>query len=344
MSPVFQVALVGCGAIHENHVHAILSCPQAQLAALCDSDERVAAQMRNRYNVPVYTSYSQMLKTQPLDAVHLCTPHWLHAPMATQALEAGLHVLSEKPAALDMDQVRKMAIAQKAAQKQVGICLQNRYNSSTLYMKKLIASGNLGPVLGGRGHVYWHRDADYYQSAAWRGRWETEGGGVLINQAIHTLDLLQWMVDSPVLRLQGSTSTKALSTVIEVEDTADLLLEFENGARTSFFATNCHVDNAPVEVEILCRKGSVHLIGERVEVTGAGLDEVRDFSAQTGLGKDYWGKGHEALIHDFYHCLARNQPFPVDLQAGSVCLALVQGAYQSQASGQAVSVPYLQGE
>lgn len=341
MKPMLQIAIVGCGAIFENHVAALESCPHVELAALCDSDPSIAAAMKNKFSVPFFTSFSEMLSMKTLDAVHLCVPHWLHAPMAIEALQAGLHVLSEKPAALNMSQVAEMQSAQQKANKQVGICLQNRYNSSSQYIKEIVTQGGLGPVIGGRGHVFWHRDAAYYQNGPWRGKWATEGGGVLINQAIHTLDLLTWFINQPVMSLRGSASTKYLWQTIEVEDTADILLEFENGTRGIFYATNGHVDNAPVEVEILCQKGRIHLIGDTVKVTGEGIDCIQDFSAGDILGKDYWGKGHKALIADFYDCLSENRQFPIDLQEGSKCLALVKGVYKSQQTGDAVPIQYL---
>ena len=255
----------------------------------------------------------EMLKNPDIDVIHICTPHYLHAEMAIDALNAGKHVLCEKPMALSEADALQMMRARDRSGKQLGICFQNRYNQASVYMKKLLEEGGLGPVAGARGQVTWDRKpTEYYTQSPWRGRWATEGGGVLINQAIHTFDLMQWLAQPAEKEtVEASISTKRLKEAIEVEDTVDVLMTGQKGERLLFYATNCYVKNAPVELEIICENGSVKMTGNVVVTEKDGTIVSKDYSSGTVLGKDYWGSGHGFLIDDFYRCIEENRRFPV---------------------------------
>lgn len=334
----WKAAVIGCGLISKNHLKALKNVEHVTCTAVCDIVREKAEAAAQTYGVKeVYTDYKEMLKQADIDVVHICTPHYLHAQMAVDALEAGKHVLCEKPMALTVEDARRMEEAEKRSGRILGICFQNRYNEASVYMKKLMESGELGPVTGARGQVTWDRKPEYYSGSPWRGRWSTEGGGVLINQAIHTFDLLQWLT-CPVVSVDAGISTRRLTDVIEVEDTADVLMTGSEGQRLLFYATNCYVKNAPVELEIICEHGSVKMTGNVVVTEKDGEITTQDYSSGTVFGKDYWGSGHGFLIDDFYRCIRENQPFPVGSKEAMVSVKLLEAVYRSAREGKKVSL------
>lgn len=330
MRDSFGAGLIGCGAISVNHLKALRHVEGASLAAACDIDPEHLARVTEEYGVPGYADYRQMLADERVQVVHICTPHYLHAAMAIDALRAGKHVLCEKPMAIRLEDAEAMAEAARESGRQLGICFQNRYNASSRYIRSLLDGGELGTVLGGCAIVTWDRGADYYARGAWRGRWETEGGAVLINQAIHTLDLVRDFAGE-IADVKCSMSAKRLEGVIEAEDTCDMLLTTKTGARILFYASNCGVGNTPVQISLKCEKGDILMLGNRVTLTRKGSEpEIRDFTSGVVWGKDYWGSGHGLLIEDFYRCLREGEEFPIGPQEALKTARLLEAAYHSQ--------------
>lgn len=333
-----RAAIIGCGLISKNHLKALNNVEHAVCAAVCDIVREKAEAAAKQYEVPgIYTDYRKMLNDPDIDVVHICTPHHLHAQMAVDALLAGKHVLCEKPMALSKEDAKRIMEARDKSGRNLGICFQNRYNEASVYMKKLLESGELGEITGARGQVTWNRKPEYYTQSSWRGKWATEGGGVLINQAIHTFDLLQWLT-CPVKTVEASISTKRLKEAIEVEDTVDVLMTGENGQRMLFYASNCYVKNAPVELEIICENGSIKMVGNEVVTEKNGQITKKDYSSGTVLGKDYWGSGHGFLIDDFYQCIQTGKAFPVSGEEAVVSVRLLEAVYRSAKEGTVVSV------
>jgi UDP-N-acetyl-2-amino-2-deoxyglucuronate dehydrogenase len=319
-----RAAVIGCGTVSIVHVQAIAAVPAAQLVGVCDTDPGRA----QRYGVPAFTDHREMLAAVRPDVVHICTPHDQHVPAALDSLEAGAHVLLEKPVAhtvADADRLISAAAAYPA--RKVGVCLQNRYNATSQAAHRLLASGELGAVLGSSASVLWHRDAAYYADRPWRGRLSRSGGGVLINQAIHTLDLLQWLLGE-VAEVRGHTGRYALSGGVDVEDTAQVLLRHAGGARTVFAATLAHVVDAPVTIEIITERATL-LIREDLTLSHADgrVERVAEARLATG-GRAHWGASHQLLIADFYRTLAEPHPFWIGAREGSRSLRLVDRIYR----------------
>lgn len=328
-----RTAIIGCGLISKNHLKALKNVSAASCVAVCDIDLEKAKQTAEEYAVlQVYQDYKEMLQNPDIDVVHICTPHHLHAQMAIDALNAGKHVLCEKPMALTVADAQKMIEARDKSGKYLAICFQNRYNEASVYMKEVMDSGELGEIIGARGQVTWDRKPEYYTTSPWRGRWATEGGGVLINQAIHTFDLVQWLT-CPMKTVEATISTKRLKEAIEVEDSVDILMTGEKGERILFYASNCYVKNAPVELEIIATNGSLKLIGNKVITEKNGEVTMKDYSSGTVLGKDYWGSGHGFLIDDFYRCIQAKEPFPVSAEEAIVSVRLLEAVYKSGREG-----------
>ena len=317
--------IIGCGAISPIHADAVRLLENAELLYVADIDPNRAKAAAEKYQCRYVADYSILLANPDIEVVHLCLPHYLHAPVAIEFLKAGKHVLTEKPMGMNVQQCEEMIRVSEKTGKTLGVCFQNRYHDTSTHVKELIDSGSMGQVLGARAFVTWERNKDYYTSSPWRGTWEKEGGSLLMNQAIHTLDLLQWFMGE-VADVRGIARTHFLTDVIETEDTAEALILFESGARALFYATNAYVSNAPVYIEILCEKGTMILNGDlSIQWKNGCSDTVKD--ALPGGYKSYWGTGHKNLIHDFYRCIREGAPFPVDGYEGMKAIEIIEKIY-----------------
>ena len=327
MNECMGVGLIGCGAISVNHFKALQQVKNARLVAVCDNDPEHLQKAMDGQGVRGYSDYHELLRDPEVQVVHICTPHYLHHQMAIDALHAGKHVLCEKPMAIHLADAEKMTEAAKETGCQLGICFQNRYNEASRRIRALLDGGECGRVLGGSAVVTWDRGEDYYARGAWRGKWATEGGGVMINQAIHTLDLLRDFAGE-VVDVKCSMSAKRLEDVIEAEDTCDMLLTTSTGARLLFYASNCGVGNMPVQISLKCENASIFMLGNRVTVTWKdGKVENNDYTSGFQWGKDYWGSGHGFLIEDFYRCLREGKPFPIDGNEALKTTRMLEAAY-----------------
>lgn len=324
MDKKLRVAVVGCGTICGNHINAILSAGQT-VCALCDKDRSHAEAIAEKFglNVNIYTDYIGMLDTEHPDSVHICTPHYLHAKMCIEALGRDINVLCEKPLCINRTEIVRILEAQKASRAQLGVCLQNRYEPK---FKKLCELAGDSPV-GALGVVSWKRDADYYASGEWRGKWLTEGGGVMINQAIHTLDLLQVIAGMPKSVI-AHISNDHLKNQIEVEDTATALFETEDGRRINLFATNACGVSFAAQLHIKTKDGD-KLYADNKLVLKNGEPVETDAVNGKQIGKSVWGTGHALLIADFYRCILESKPFPIDAAEGSKVVKLVLSMYES---------------
>ena len=310
-----KVAIIGLGVI--GALHAQLAQKNADLVAVCDVDETRFAAYPNAKH---YKDYARMLDEVQVDAVHICTPHHLHAEMTVAALQRNINVLCEKPLCISHEQLQAVLEAEKNSLAQLGVCLQNRYLPVNRFAKEFLQNN---PPLGAMGYMTWQRGKSYYDSAAWRGKKATEGGGVLINQALHTLDLLQWFcggADS----VCAATSNLTLQGEIEVEDTACVLCD--GGIRFTFFATNGSKTDFPVEINVKTEKGLLKVTPQRVELDGQPLfvEGVTTYHV-----KPCYGCGHEPLMQDFYRCVQTGEKFPIDGVAGASVVKMILAAYES---------------
>lgn len=334
MKDQIGAAIVGAGAISPIHADSIIKLNGVQLKLIVDSDPVRASQAAERYHCEAASDIQALLEREDIQVVHLCTPHHLHAEMAIALLRSGKHVLTEKPIAHHLQAAETLLQTADQYPGQLGVVFQNRYNASSRKIREIIDQGTLGPLLGLKGMVTWGREPAYYTSSPWRGRWATEGGGVLINQAIHTLDLLQWF-GGEVTSIQGSASTDALGEIIEVEDTAHAHISFSNGARGLFYATNAYVSNSPVELELVFEQGLLQLRADCLYLVKDGseslLCEPPALLDAQGLvtGKSYWGISHQLLIEDFYEHIRSGARFPIHAEEGIKTLRLIAELYAS---------------
>jgi UDP-N-acetyl-2-amino-2-deoxyglucuronate dehydrogenase len=346
-----RVAVAGCGDIAAIHLDAILADPDVELVGVCDVDAGRRDEAARRGGCPGFADLSGLLDAVAPDVVHVCTPHHQHADLAAQCLARDVSVLLEKPLAHSLAAGEQLAIAAEDSrhrfghhasaphsvkgsrprpdQPVLGVCFQNRYNDTARALRDLLDGGGLGRVLGGRASVHWFRDADYYARRDWRGRWATAGGGVLMNQAIHTLDLLAWYL-GPVTDVRGTAATLALHGHIEVEDTAAMRLRHhtpEGEVTSVFHATNGHVENAPVTVEIVTEHARARLETDLTVTYDDGRVEVVHPASIAAGERAYWGASHGLLIEDFYRHVRAGKRFWIDAPAALETLRIIDAVY-----------------
>lgn len=308
-----RAGIIGCGSIAGVHAWVLRNMPDVEIAAFCDIAEDKARKLAGDTGGAVICTDWRGMAGMGLDTVHVCTPHFLHAPMAAELLRAGIPVFLEKPCAISREQFAELKQASEIHRGRLGICFQNRYNETTRCMERLIRENRIGDVTGGRAFVTWRRDEDYYDSSPWKGRLETEGGGVLINQAIHTLDLLLFFLGRPS-EVRAATARHHLPERIGVEDTAEAWMAFPDGKRACFYASNGYAADAPVLLEIQGSEGRAMISGNDVILQDRAGMRVFTPEQKQGIGKGYWGSGHEACIRDFYRCLDTGERFQADLE------------------------------
>ena len=255
-------AIVGCGNIADVHGKVIDRMEGSSLVAAADISLERARLMARKYGARAYDNLEEMLDKEQIDVLHICTPHYLHTPMAQLALSRGIHVFMEKPPVVNMQQWLdlKNAYENKKGGARLGFCFQNRYNLNVQRARELVAEEKYGKVLGARGFVTWKREAAYYIGSSWRGRIATEGGGALINQAIHTLDLIQYFIDEEPLEIKSMMGKQSLPEPIEVEDTVAIYITYPD-KRACLYAFNGYVTDAPALIDLECERARIRIEG-----------------------------------------------------------------------------------
>jgi predicted dehydrogenase len=301
-------AIIGCGTVAPVHAYALKQLPDVRLVACADIDPKRAESMAQNYGLRAYDSIQKLLENEQVDVVHLCAPHYLHVPMAQLAASQNIHVFTEKPPAIDREQwAALLEVTQKV---RVGVCFQNRYNGSVIKLREMLKGGSLGNVLGARAFVTWSRNKEYYTESGWRGKQSTEGGGALINQAIHTLDLMVYLLGKPQ-SVEASLLNHHLKGIIEVEDTVEAYMTFGN-APGLFYATTAYCSNSPVFLEIVCENAVVRMEKDTLAVAWKSGEEERfEFKNDLPVTRDYWGSAHVTCIREYYDALINGRDVPI---------------------------------
>lgn len=300
---MLKVAIIGLGDIYPIHIAAIESNPNVKLVALCDCDETLNNHMPN---VNFYTDYNLMLEEEALDCVHICLPHYLHYPVTKACVEKGINVFQEKPVAMNAQEGLELLKLEEAYPNiKICICLQNRFNESFEALEEILESGQYGKLIGVKGIVTWYRPKEYYDVKPWRGQKKYAGGGAMINQSIHTLDLMQ-LVGGEIEAIRGSVD-QMLDYNIEVEDMATAHIRFKNGAIGLYYATIGNAANSSVEFQVVLENGKFTIkdsILTRLNDNDKKEEIIED--AKLAGSKFYYGASHAKLINKFYSCIDDN--------------------------------------
>lgn len=335
-----KINLVGCGGISKCHLNSIksLNLKNAELTAVADIIPEKADRIAKEHGCNAYYDYIEMLDSEKPDVVHICTPHYLHVDMAVAALERGINVVLEKPCATSREELKRLIHAQSTSSAGIAVCFQNRYNSSVVFSKGILEEKRFGKTVSARAIVTWKRDEDYYNADEWRGTWEKECGGVLINQAIHTHDLMQYLLGKTTFSVEGKISNFHLKETIEVEDTACVYFTYEDGSRAVYYATTAAGANSDPIVEIKCENAVIRVEGSNVyKIDSSGLEMIFSKNTDTEfVGKKEWGDSHTKLISDFYDCISSGKKFNLDAKEAGRSVYELLAVYESSESGKTI--------
>lgn len=329
--------VIGLGTISSIHLQAIEANSSIDLIGVCDVDE--SCKKKAPEGVPFYTDYQKMICELKPDVAHICLPHYLHVPVSEYVASMGVHVFCEKPIALTREQgTQIVTFEEEHPELHMGICLQNRFNASIQELKKRIDSQEYGKVIGIKGLVPWSREKQYYDEKPWRGKWETAGGGCMINQSIHTLDLLYYLA-GPIHSLKAIVG-QTLNYNIEVEDSVIAHLNFECGAQGLFMATIANYANENVQITVKLEKATFIIMDNclyQVQADGSKTFITED--ERLPGTKFYYGAGHRLIIKNFYDALETNSNTYVHMKDAWMSISLIDAIQESGRTQKEVIVP-----
>ena len=342
-----RYALIGCGRISPNHIVAARN-NGLELAAICDVVENMMEDKVLKFALPdsvkQYTDYRELLAVEKPDLVAVATESGKHAAIALDCIEAGCHVIIEKPIALSIKDADAIIMASEKKGVKVCACHQNRFNKSVQKIREAVEKKRFGKLLYGTAHVRWARDYAYYARAKWRGTWEQDGGA-LMNQCIHDIDLLRWMMGDDVTEVVAMTD-RLVHEYIEAEDLGIALIRFANGSYGMIEGTtNIYPRNLEETLYIFGEKGTVKAGGEAVNIIEEWrfsdyLDEAETVKREySELPPNVYGFGHTKLYADVIDAIEKDRTPYVDAYAGKRALELVLGIYQAAKTGERVSFP-----
>jgi UDP-N-acetyl-2-amino-2-deoxyglucuronate dehydrogenase len=337
-----RVAVVGCGRISQNHFKSIARhADDLELAAVCDTDPARLDEHAGRYGVPAFPRYDGLLEHSDCDLISLCTPSGLHAGQAVLAARRGRHVMTEKPMATRWQDGLDMVRACDEADVRLFVIKQNRRNATLQLLRRAVAEKRFGRIHMVHLNVFWARPQEYYDSAAWRGTWEMDGGAFM-NQASHYVDLLEWLI-GPIADVQAMTGT--LARDIEVEDTGVLNVRWRNGALGSMAVTMLvWPKNLEGSITILGEKGTARVGGVAVnDIQIWDFAEARDYDEQIRAASyetaSVYGFGHPLYFRNVIDVLRGEAEPETDGREGLKSLEVLIAAYVSARDGRTVSLP-----
>jgi predicted dehydrogenase len=330
-----QAGFVGCGNITDTHARAARAAGLG-VTGFFGRDRKKAETMASRYGGRAFARFEDFLAHRPMDLVVIGSPSGLHAEQGVAAAERGLHVLVEKPIDVSTERADALVAAADRAGVRLGVILQDRLKPDLVRLRDFIRDGGLGRVLLASARVKWHRPPEYYSDSRWRGTMALDGGAALINQGIHTLDLLLWLL-GPVIRVRALTATQAHR--IEGEDVALALLELASGAVATLEATTCAYPGYPRRVEISGSEGTAIVEGDRVVaahlrrerpglVTSVSGDSA---GASTPVVAD--ASAHRRVLEDFAKAIRTGEAPACDGREGRRSLAVVEAVYAAAREG-----------
>ena len=342
MKKKIKIAVVGCGRISAKHFDAISKYSDSlELVSICDVNQKVVDQHSSKFRVKGYISMLEMLDSENIDIVTICTPSGIHPDQAILAADHGVHVITEKPMATRWSDGLRMVRACDNAGVRLFVVKQNRNNSTLKLLKRAISEKRFGKIYMVNLNVFWTRPQEYYDSAKWRGTWELDGGAFM-NQASHYVDLIEWLI-GPVDSVQAMTATQARD--IEVEDTGVMNIRWRSGALGSMNVTMLtYPKNYEGSITVIGEKGTVRIGGVAVnEIKQWEFNDKRDYDDQVKSASykttSVYGFGHTLYYQNVIDVLKKKKAPEIDGREGLKSLEVLIAAYLSARDGQIVSLP-----
>lgn len=334
MPKTIGFGIVGCGVISRWHADAIGCIEGAKLVGATDLNVDSLKKFTGDYNIKGYSTLEDMLNCDEIDAISICTPSGLHAPQAIQAANAGVNVIVEKPMAITREEVDAVIEACENNNIKFSVISQLRFSDAVSKVKRAIDNQELGKIVLCDLYMKYNRSPEYYATSNWRGTWEMDGGGALMNQGIHGIDILQYIM-GPVKSIFGQVRT--LSHDIEVEDTACAILEFESGALGAIEGTTSVYPGYSRRLEIHGDRGSIILEEDNIiewktidgkgqeEMTGSSSTEFNSSNDPTAIGI----LGHTRQLEDFVNAIREDRAPLIDEFDGKKTVDIILGIYES---------------
>lgn len=336
-------SVVGLG-VGKRHAEAAIKSKNADLIAVCDLlQDRLDYITEQSPETIAYTSFDEMLSNPDIDCVSICVPSGMHAEFAIKAMKAGKNVLIEKPIDITVEKALEIEKARLETGMKAGVVHQNRYNPDMPLMHDAVTSGKIGKVLFGDFAVKWYRNQEYYDNGGWRGTWEMDGGGSLMNQAVHTVDLMQWLMNSDV---ESITSQSAIyNHKIETEDFTASLIKFRSGAVATFISTTCAYPGLSTDIKLYGTNGSMEADQDKL-LTWKFMGDAED-EEQKMLEK-YTGNaaaaaldptlclGHNSVVEDMISAILEDREPGIMPMEAIKSVRIVNAVYESAKTGKTI--------
>jgi predicted dehydrogenase len=346
----YRFALIGCGMVGQHHITAIEGVPSSKLVAICDVNEAAARSFGEANGVPFYTDYHEMIEKQPdINIVNICTPSGLHLEPGLACIGAGKHVVVEKPLEITLDRCDALIAAADKAGVLLATIFPSRFGAAARELRKAIDQGRFGTLTIGDAYVRWWRAQEYYDSGGWRGTWKLDGGGALMNQSIHCVDLIQWYMGDAqaVTAVCGCLAHKR----IEVDDTSIVAVEWANGARGVIQGTTAAWPGLDKRIAISGDSGTAILDEDSFTFWEFRKKRARDAKIRAGeAGAEDHGSGasdpmafspenHRRQLAEFTKAIAKGSKPLVDGREGRKSVEIILAAYRSAEIGRRVELP-----
>ena len=358
----YRFGIVGCGAIGPTHAGALKQIDNAELIAVADSVPERARALAEKFGVTrIYPDVATIISDPGVDVVSFCTPSGQHAEQAISAMQAGKHVIVEKPMDISLAAADAMIVAERETGKKLAIISQHRWDSASRVVKDAIDAGKLGKLILVEASVKWWRTQQYYDSGDWRGTWAMDGGGALMNQGVHTVDLMQWLA-GPVATINAHIATAGHER-IEVEDVAVAALKFKSGAIGTLTASTACYDGELARISLYGTEGTAVIEGDRLKYfrlkdgtnlegeaanahalsvakggTASVKDQIREATTATSDPGAVWGDAHREQFKDFLRAIETGGQPLIHGAEGRKPLEIILGVYESAKSGREVTL------
>ena len=334
------LGIIGCGMIAGWHARAVSQIEGIRLSGFTDANFNAAAAFSREYGNKTFSSVEELLSSKDIDVVSICTPSGLHAELAIKAANAGKHIITEKPMAITLKECDDIIKACERNKVKMAVISQLRFSPDIMELKNAVENGLLGKLVSGDIYMKFYRSQEYYDKGGWRGTWKMDGGGALMNQGIHGVDLLQYVM-GPVKSVFGYVRT--LVRNIEVEDTAAAVLEFANGALGIIQGTTSVFPGFPRRLEICGDKGTVVVVEDRIAQWNIEGQPAREDTTVSGAGSAtssnpvaFGIEGHVRQIGNMVQAIRNNVRPWVDQYEGKKPVEIILAIYESSRTGKPV--------
>ena len=345
----YGFAIVGCGLIADFHAKAIAAIPNARLVMTTSRNEKNARRVAEPYGARWTTDWRAVLRSPEVDVVNICTPSGTHMPYAVAAAKAGKHVVVEKPLEITLPRCDRIIDAADRAGVKLVTIFPSRFSEAAQALKKAVDEGRFGQMVLGEAHVPWWREKSYYAPGRWQGTKKLDGGGALMNQSIHTIDLLQWLA-GPVKAVSGFVA-KLGHPDIEVEDTGVAVLEFRSGGFGTIVGTTAAYKGYPRRIELYGTEGSAALEDSNITLWNFATERPQDAAIRSRFAKEKAAGagasdpaaishvGHQRQLEDLLRALETGGPPLCDGREGRAAVEIILAVYRSSRRRQRVALP-----